>query len=92
MYGMLVFEPCHSGLSGSTQLSPSCFTRSDSVIATDAHDSSSLSVATPDFITRSVAASTSESLKNKKGFIEYTSTRPRVPAHTRDSQDRLHPA
>ena len=28
----------------------------------------------------------------KKGFIEYTSTRHRVPAHTRDSQDRLHPA
>ena len=30
--------------------------------------------------------------KKKKGFIEYTSTRQRVPAHTRDSQDRLHPA
>ena len=27
-----------------------------------------------------------------KGFIEYTSTRRRVPARTRDSQDRLHPA
>jgi hypothetical protein len=27
------------------------------------------------------------SKKKKKGFIEYTSTRQRVPAHTRDSQD-----
>ena len=31
-------------------------------------------------------------LREKNRFIEYTSTRPRVPVHTRDSQDRLHPA